>query len=93
MKAATLLALMLAGCAGGEVVTPAPYAVPVVEHCNPPIITEPQWNVDTLHPPVGIFDGVQAIVADMPMRQAYEAELRAAADACRGPVNVSEPGS
>lgn len=96
MKAA-ILALLLAGCASHEIITPAPYAVPVAEHCNPPLITEPKWNVDNLHPGVGIFDGVQAIVADLPLRTGYEAELRAAVDACRGPVPVSDtepkPGS
>ncbi len=83
MKFLALMTLALTACAGPAVVTPQPYAVPVQTRCDPPAITEPNWNVDDLHPGVGIFDGVQAIVADEPLHSAYEAELRAAIDACR----------
>lgn len=89
---AVLLALVLGGCAGGQVVSPGkPYAVPVMTHCNPPVITEPDWNVNKLHPPVGIFSGTQAVVADVPLHQGYEAELRAALEACRSPSEPSLP--
>lgn len=90
MKTAPLLALALAACSTGQISTPMAVDVPIEVHCNPPVVTEPDWNVNELHPPVGVFTGVQAIVADEPLHSGYESELRAALDACRSSASLEQ---
>ncbi|WP_275628834.1 hypothetical protein [Pseudomonas sp. 273] len=75
----------LAGCAGQ--VEPEPRTVrvevPVAVPCRAPAVQEPTWATASLQKGDSLQTKVRALLADRQQHLGYEAQLRAAVDACR----------
>lgn len=78
---APLIALM-AGCASAPPRT-VEVRVPVSVPCKAPAVEAPDWSLNHVAPGAGLFAQVQAMIAELEQRRAYEAELEAAARACQ----------
>lgn len=74
-----LTALMMAGCATKPVVKePVVVKVPVPIGCAPTPVAEPAWPLDQLKPGADIYDQARAMLNEIMLRAAYEADLRGA---------------
>ena len=80
---AVALAVALSGCAAPASTTTT-VEVPIPVPCNPPEPAPPSIPVSGLGPDADIFEHVRALWATVERMEGYEAELRAAADSCRG---------
>lgn len=86
LAAASLAALLAAGCA-----TPPPAApsvrtvevrVPVPVPCTVAVPPPPAWATEGLPAEPGLVEAVRALLAERIQRRAYEAELEAVLRAC-----------
>ena len=85
MKAVFLVVvLLLAGCAA---TVPERVLVPIPVLCVAVIPDEPEWATDALPVAAPLWDLVRALLAERQQRIGYEEQLRAALEACNGPVN------
>lgn len=75
----------LAGCAG--LVEPEPRTVrvevPVAVPCRAPAVDVPTWATASLQKNDSLQVKVRALLAERQQRQGYEAQLRAAVQACQ----------
>ena len=78
-----ILLALLTGCAGEPIFTPVEVAVPVTTPCHAPTVTPPDFPLQHVAATASLFVKTRAALAELDLRQAYEAELRAAAEACR----------
>lgn len=87
MRRVALLALtaaLTAGCAAHpSCPPPIETKVQVSVPCDPGPVLEPAFPIDGLTGDEDIFAKAQALAADIEAREAYEARLKAAVDACR----------
>jgi hypothetical protein len=80
------LVTALAGCAGPapQVVTrTVTVEVPVGVPCRAPQIDRPVWPLDVLPADADDYEWTRAALAEIEMREAYEARLEGAAEGCR----------
>lgn len=85
-----LLAPFLAACASTkEVLVPVKVAVPVP--CEVAVPERPVMPTERLRPGATLDAFVQASAAEIERREAYEGELRAALEACAGPLSPDAP--
>ena len=84
MRYAALIALAwLAGCAGDPVYRPVDVSMPLAAPCKAPRIDEPSWPLKKTDADAPLFDKTKKALAEIELRKAYEAELRAALTACQ----------
>jgi hypothetical protein len=57
--------------------------VPIPVPCHAPAVDRPVWATETLPTGAGIWEQVQALLAERQQRIAYEEKLEAAAKACQ----------
>lgn len=77
--ALALMLALLAGCATRPVVKePVIVKVPVPIGCAPTPVAEPVWPLDQLKPGADIYDQARAMLNEIMLRAAYEADLRGA---------------
>ena len=85
MKWLLVLVVALAGCAGQ--VEPEPRTVrvevPVLVPCRAPAVAVPTWATASLQKGDSLQTKVRALLAELEQRKGYEAQLRAAVDACK----------
>ena len=78
--------LLLSGCAASipekPIVNTITVKVPVQVPCRVSLPAVPIWELSRTSPDVGLFEAVRAAVIELRQRQAYQAELLAAARAC-----------
>ena len=77
MKRLILPLILLAGCAHK---TPEPQLIPVPTPCISKQPAKP--NYPTVAPDAGLFERVQALLAERELRIAYEGEMEAVLSAC-----------
>lgn len=77
---------LLAGCES----LPRRVLVPVPIPCEVAVPAEPDWATRDLNEKSTIWEQARALLAERRQRIAYEAELRAALDACR---SAPKPGA
>ena len=85
MIRATLLCLLLAGCASAPQVIekPVEVKVPVPVPCKAPDVPVPAWPLDAIKAADTDFTFYQAALAEIALRKGYEARLRAALVICQ----------
>jgi hypothetical protein len=81
-----VVSFLLLGCTPVGTVRTVETSVPVSVPCNPAPIAVPVWPTQTLPPDAKFYARVRAGFAELKARQAYEKELAAAVEGCRGPV-------
>jgi hypothetical protein len=84
--------LLLAGCALKPVVKePIVVKVPVPVGCEPKPVIEPRWPLDVIRPGANIYEQTAAMLTEISLRAAYEADLRGAiADCIQQGKNIEE---
>lgn len=86
MKLITILiaTLVLSACASQEIVyKPIPVNVPVEVPCHVPEIVPPVWPTASITAQTPFFQQVQAVLAELKLRQGFEGSLTAALGACK----------
>lgn len=81
-----LVLAVLAGCATTEPVTvtrTVTVEVPVGVPCRAPQIERPVWPLDVLAPDADDYEWTRAALAEIEMREGYEARLEGAVAGCR----------
>jgi PBP1b-binding outer membrane lipoprotein LpoB len=81
------IALIVTGCGGTLPVVPARTAIPV--ECKEPKPQRPAMPTDNLTPATPLDSAVQAMQAEIALREGYEGQLVTALDACTKPINPS----
>lgn len=81
---AALLCLLLTGCCAVPVVERVEVPMPV--YCEIEIPEPPAWATETLGAAAPLWELVRAMLAERVQRAAYERELIAAIEGCRGPA-------
>lgn len=76
-----LVALAIAGCAGGET-APGVVKEAVYMPCNAPVAEKPVFPADTLTGDEDLWTLGKTLWADHKARQAYELEIRTALEGC-----------
>ena len=92
MKTTSLLiaaCALLVGCAGQKHVEIQQVKVPVPVECREPVPDRPAMPTEALAPGVALFELVQAALAEIDRREAYEVRLRAALQICIAPAKPS----
>lgn len=80
-----LTSAMLAGCAAPRVEIQR-VSVPVPVACQEPMPQQPIWPTESLEPGATLDSFVQAAMAELLRREAYELLLLTALEACRRPI-------
>jgi hypothetical protein len=85
MMRAAVLCLLLAGCASAPQVIekPVEVKVPIPVPCKAPEIPVPAWPLPAVPPSASDFDFYKAALAEIRLREGYEARLLAALGACQ----------
>lgn len=85
MMRAAVLCLLLAGCASAPQVIekPVEVKVPVPVDCKVPDVPVPAWPLAAVPPSASDFDFYKAALAEVRLREGYEARLLAALGACQ----------
>lgn len=80
-----LLMVALAGCAARQVAEPRTVRVevPVAVPCKSPAVQEPTWATAMLQKGDSLEVKVRALLAERQQHLGYEAQLRAAVQACQ----------
>lgn len=78
-------AVLLAGCAVPRVELQR-VSVPVPVQCQEPMPQQPIWPTESLEPGATLDSFVQAAMAELLRREAYELLLLTALEACRRPI-------
>jgi hypothetical protein len=84
---AAVIGSLLAGCGGTLPVIPARTAIPV--ECKEPIPARPAMPTDNLAAEPTLDASVQAMQAEIVLREGYEGQLVTALSACTKPVRSS----
>jgi hypothetical protein len=77
------LCLLSVGCASNKAPAVVRVEVPIPVPCKITLPAPPAYAVDALPADAGIWDMMAALRADRLQRQAYEAILKAAIEACK----------
>jgi hypothetical protein len=78
------MGIILSGCATTTAVLPARTAIPV--ECKEPKPERPAMPTDNLQPDAPLDASVQAMQAEIALREGYEGQLVTALDACTAPI-------
>lgn len=82
MKMLLAACVLMTGCATAQPV-PVTVRVPVPVPCDVPDVARPAMPTEALPVDAGVFIVGRALWAEIEVREGYEAQLRAAAGACR----------
>jgi hypothetical protein len=82
MRKIWLFLALLGGCAQQPVYQPVDISVPLTVPCKAATVKPPAWVLPSIPPAASLFDKTKAVLADLDLHKAYEAELEAEVKAC-----------